>query len=68
MANSGDFKIGDLPFEEGERHTVRRVLRNMEDKGWLRREKKTSNIWKPGQKYEMFVSATGGNLVEAEGK
>lgn len=49
LVEEGEFKIGDLPFEEGKRHTVRRVLREMEEMGWLSRETNRSKTWRAGE-------------------
>lgn len=50
-----EFKLSDLEFQESERHTVRRVLRRMEDYGWLDRRTPNSSIWQAGPKYESFI-------------
>jgi len=42
------FKRKELGFTEDERHTVSRVLNDMEQKGWLHRETPTSGVWHPG--------------------
>jgi len=49
LVQEGEFKIGDLPFDEGKRHTVRRVLREMQEKGWLQRESDMSKTWAAGE-------------------
>jgi hypothetical protein len=51
---TGCFKIGDLPFKESERHTVRRCLREMESYSWLSRDSPHSSIWRAGPKSEML--------------
>jgi ribosomal protein S19E (S16A) len=55
LKNRGKFKISDLPFEEGQRHTIRRVLREMEDIGWVRRTKDQSPIWRLGPAAETLL-------------
>ena len=55
LKNRGKFKISDLPFEEEQRHTVRRVLREMDEKGWVTRESKQAAIWRLGPKAEMVL-------------
>ncbi len=49
------FKISDLDFDESQRHTVRRVLREMEDLGWLERTGKRGRIWYPGENAKLFL-------------
>lgn len=48
LQRTGKFKISDLPFDEGQRHTVRRALKSMEEFGWLERETECSAIWRVG--------------------
>lgn len=48
LVNEGAFELGDLPFDEGQRHTVRRILREMEEEGLLARDNDRSPRWKPG--------------------
>ncbi|MFC7018369.1 MULTISPECIES: hypothetical protein [Haloarcula] len=64
VANRGQFKISDLPFEEEQRHTVRRTLREMQDKGWLRRESKQAAIYRLGSKAEMMLDISP-EVIEA---
>jgi len=49
LIEEGRFKISDLPFEEGQRHTVRRVLKEMEEMGWLKRTGDTGKTWYAGE-------------------
>ncbi len=49
LRKTGQFKISDLPFNEGQRHTVRRVLREMETLRWLTRDNNRAAIWKLGE-------------------
>lgn len=42
------FKRRELGFSESDRHTVQRTLGEMEDMGWLYRDKDRGKIWKPG--------------------
>lgn len=51
------FKVKDLAFDESKRHTVRRVLRRMENHGWVSRETPKSSIWCRGPKYEEQLMA-----------
>lgn len=55
LANNGYFKISDLPFGEDQRHTVRRVLKEMEDKSWVRRDSPQAAIWRLGSKAELLL-------------
>ena len=48
IVKTGKFKLSDLPFKNSERHTVRRVLRELESFGWLERTSPHSSIWRPG--------------------
>lgn len=56
LIKHGPFKISDLPFNEKQRHTARRVLREMEDTGWLTRESNRAAIWKPGEKAKLCLN------------
>jgi len=56
LVRTGQFKISDLDFEESQRHTVRRVLREMEDLNWLRRDDNLSATWKLGELAEMHMN------------
>lgn len=42
------FKRRELGFPQSKRHTVQRVLGEMEYLGWLRRERPQSGDWMPG--------------------
>jgi len=48
LRKTAQFKISALPFGESQRHTVRRVLRNMEKMGLLYRENNRAAIWRIG--------------------
>jgi hypothetical protein len=51
LVEEGRFKISDLPFDENQRHTVRRVLREMEKLDWLQRDPPVhGRIWYAGPK------------------
>jgi hypothetical protein len=56
IVRTGKFKLTDLPFRPQERHTVRRVLREMEQYDWLQRESEGSSIWRAGPKAEMLMN------------
>jgi DNA-binding HxlR family transcriptional regulator len=48
LIEKGEFKMSDLPFDDRQHHTVRRVLRYMEDEGIVERESPQHKIWKLG--------------------
>lgn len=50
LCEEGRFTIGDLPFSESQRHTVRRVLREQQQMDWLTRNPPNSKIWRAGEK------------------
>jgi hypothetical protein len=56
IVRTGKFKLTDLPFKESERHTVRRVLREMEGYSWLTRDSQHASIWRAGPKAEMLMN------------
>lgn len=56
LARTGKFKLADLPFKESERHTVRRVCREMQHYGYLSRDTKHSAIWRVGPKAELLMN------------
>ncbi len=56
LVNRGKFKISDLPFDDSTRHTVQRVLREMEEKGWVRRDSPHAGIWRVGSKAELLLN------------
>lgn len=60
---TGKFKISDLPFKEGQRHTTRRVLREMEELDWLSRESEKSAIWRIGPKARLHLNVST-DLIE----
>lgn len=66
LVNRGKFKISDLPFDEGQRHTVRRVLRKMQEKGWLKRESEKAAIWRLGSKAEMLLDVSEEVVARSE--
>jgi len=55
IVKTGQFKISELPFEEAQRHTVRRVLREMEEMGWLSRESNQSAMWQSGEMAQLCL-------------
>lgn len=56
IVRTGKFKLSDLPFRPEERSTVRRVLREAEEYGWLYRTSESSSIWRAGPKAEMLMN------------
>jgi len=58
IVENGTFLIKDLDFEESERHTVRRVLKEMEELGWLARTGTDSRTWQLGSKAEMRLNVS----------
>lgn len=65
LLKTGKFKIGDLPFDESQRHTVRRVLREMEEMGWLERETPRAAYWRLGEKAEMHLNVSADKIEQA---
>ena len=63
LRKTGKFRIGDLPFDHGQRHTVRRVLREMEDREWLSRETEYAATWRMGEKAKLHLNVSP-ELVE----
>ncbi|SFG00505.1 hypothetical protein SAMN04488063_1105 [Halopelagius inordinatus] len=49
------FKISELDFDDSQRHTVRRVLREMENLSWLERTSDVGRIWYAGEKARRYV-------------
>lgn len=61
------FKISDLDFDESQRHTVRRVLREMEKLGWLQRNNERGRIWYPGESTKRSLNISeDAELLESE--
>jgi len=58
IVENGTFLIKDLEFEESQKHTVRRVLGEMEALGWLSRTDSDTRTWQLGQKAEMRLSVS----------
>jgi hypothetical protein len=65
LIRTGYFKISDLPFDEEQRHTVRRVLREMEDLDWLERESNRSAIWRIGDSGQLHLQVSADTIREA---
>ena len=55
LVNRGKFKVSELSFSRSQIHTVRRVLKEMEEKGWMMRESEQGAIWRVGSKGELLL-------------
>jgi len=67
LATEGKFKISDLDFEnEGQKHTIRRTLRSLEEDGWLERTSQQSPIWRIGWKAEMILDIDEETVEESK--
>lgn len=55
LKSRGKLKISELSFDEEQRHTVRRTLREMESLGWVTRESEQAAIWRIGSKAELIL-------------
>jgi ribosomal protein S19E (S16A) len=65
LNKTGYFKISDLPFDESQRHTVRRVLREMEQLGWLERENDRAAIWRVGERGRLLLNVSAEKIRQA---
>jgi hypothetical protein len=65
LVRTGRFKISDLEFEESERHTVRRVLKQMEKFGWLSRKSDKAAIWRIGERAELYLNVSPTHIEKA---
>lgn len=65
LVQTGQFRISDLPFDEPQHHTVRRVLREMEALGWLRRTSKRAATWRLGEQAELHLNIPANNIRDA---
>jgi len=66
LVHEGKFKISDLGYDESQRNTVRRVLREMEEQGWLSRESEQASIWRLGPKAEMLMSVDSDVIKDSQ--
>jgi len=66
LVKTGSFRISDLPFDESQRHTVRRVLREMEDLGWLSRKNKRAATWRIGEAAELRLNVSADTIQQAK--
>ncbi|MDB2261824.1 hypothetical protein PM035_12900 [Halorubrum ezzemoulense] len=68
LVKTGKFRIRDLPFEESELTTVRRVAREMEGFDWLARTSPSSPIWRAGPKAEVLMNLSDFKIQLARAK
>lgn len=66
LVKTGQFKISDLPFEEAQRHTVRRTLREMEEKDWLKRESNRAATWRIGETGMLHLNVSAEKIEAAQ--
>lgn len=66
LVKTGQFRISDLPFDEGQRHTVRRVLRMMEEMDWLSRENDRAATWRMGERAELHLNVSADKIKAAQ--
>lgn len=67
--SEGAFKSEDVRRGFGRppsRHTVRRVLRQLEEDDWLERESEDARIWRAGMQARMLGDLSDRALQEAE--
>lgn len=65
LVKTGRFRISDLPFNESQRHTVRRTLREMEQMGWLSRENDRAATWRMGEASELYLNVSVETIKES---
>jgi len=66
LVKTGQFRISELPFDESQRHTVRRTLREMETLGWLSRENDRSATWRMGEQAELHLNVSAEKIEAAQ--
>lgn len=67
--SEGSFKSEDVQrafARPPSRHTVRRVLRQLEEDDWLRRESEDARIWRAGMQARMLGDLSDRALQEAD--
>lgn len=67
LVRVGSFRIGDLPFDKSKRHTVRRVLREMEAMNWLERENNHAATWRMGEKARTGLNVSKERIDQSRG-
>jgi hypothetical protein len=65
LVKTGRFRISDLPFGESQRNTVRRTLREMEQKNWLARENNRAATWRMGETAETHLNVSPEHIQRA---
>jgi hypothetical protein len=66
LIKTGQFRISDLPFNESQRHTVRRTLRTMEELEWLSRENDRAATWRMGENAELYLNVSADKIKAAQ--
>lgn len=66
LVKTGQFQISELPFDESQRHTVRRTLREMEKLGWLSRESDRDATWRMGEQAELHLNVSTEKIESAQ--
>lgn len=66
LMRTSKFRIGDLPFDESQRHTVRRVLREMEQMSWLSRETERAATWRMGELAQRHLNVSAEQIRESQ--
>ena len=66
LVKTGCFRISDLPFNEEQRFTVRRVLRQMEAMNWLERENKRAATWRIGETGKLHLNVSAAKIKQAQ--
>lgn len=59
LVERGQFKITHLPFNESQRHLVRRTLKEMEGIGLLERDHKRAAVWYRGDFARQYLKNSG---------
>ncbi|MFC7018391.1 MULTISPECIES: hypothetical protein [Haloarcula] len=66
LIKTGQFRISDLPFNESQRTTVRRTLREMEKQKWLSRESDRAATWRMGELAELHLNVSADKIKAAK--
>lgn len=66
LIKTGKFRISDLDFDESQTHTVRRVLREMEELGWLSRDSPRAAYWRMGELAELHLNVSEDTIKNAQ--
>jgi len=65
LIKTGRFRISELPFDDSERHSVRRTLKQMEEMGWLARESNRAAIWRMGEMSKQHLNVSEEHIERA---